>query len=737
MTGAQPNITSVGTLGSLAVTNGITASTLTGTLSTPAQPNITSVGTLGSLAVSGSGVIGTNLSAAGTTTLKTLIISNNVITNTSTGTIDIVDSNLSISSTGSIITTSPLRVNGTWFINDTLVTSSATQLNYCNVTPGIATPLKAVVLDATSTLDTLKLTIPLDETSGGTGTNVYTVGDILVADTTTSLTKLPVSSNTGDLLRSNSLTANRIQWSPGLLVNYVSMAFPILTATKQYLINYLYAKNKAVTNDIIIPNPTTVDGNVVGLNTLNGVARSATLTGTISTDPFVAANAGTATTLLSDFVVGDVITAVSGSVVDSRIVTSITSNTAFTVNLPFTMLNVWTLAGTAALSTAQFKFGTQSLLISNVATAYAAVTLGRELAFDASAAAWTFELQVRLTNITAAYTIANSTSAFSFAISFAYNAVGNDYFSVSLGNNGTAYNIANAVNSTQTILAATTWYHVALVFTGTAYVMYINGTGFTIATSSLKISTAAFQSMRIGANGTTAFNGNIDEVRLSNIARYTANFTAPTAAFTRDANTVMLQHFDAATISLSDECVANRTFPYYRGGAYGISYLYGLNHPTTPGYILSSRNSTQTLVDLPTGYSTTDYTPINFHISHWGNNNFQLSEREWVMAPMMTIVTGATNTAQVPYDLTYAIPYNCKAVVILVTHTHVGTISASVRIGSNLTGSVQSYLTTAIANVLQLPVTIPLIAGNLVIVANLSVAASTTNYTLQIAGYYV
>lgn len=51
---AQPNITSVGTLGSLAVTNGITASslsatTITGTLQTAAQPNITSVGNLTSL----------------------------------------------------------------------------------------------------------------------------------------------------------------------------------------------------------------------------------------------------------------------------------------------------------------------------------------------------------------------------------------------------------------------------------------------------------------------------------------------------------------------------------------------------------------------------------------------------------------------------------------------------------------------------------------------------------------
>ena len=57
-TAAQPNITSVGTLSSLDVTNAVSAdslsaTTLTGTLNTAAQPNITSVGTLSSLSVNG------------------------------------------------------------------------------------------------------------------------------------------------------------------------------------------------------------------------------------------------------------------------------------------------------------------------------------------------------------------------------------------------------------------------------------------------------------------------------------------------------------------------------------------------------------------------------------------------------------------------------------------------------------------------------------------------------------
>jgi hypothetical protein len=73
-TAAQPNVTSVGTLTSLAVTGNITsgnvyansgtigAQLLTGTLTTAAQPNVTSVGTLTSLAVTG------NITSANITT---------------------------------------------------------------------------------------------------------------------------------------------------------------------------------------------------------------------------------------------------------------------------------------------------------------------------------------------------------------------------------------------------------------------------------------------------------------------------------------------------------------------------------------------------------------------------------------------------------------------------------------------------------------------------------------------
>jgi len=79
VTAAQPNITSVGTLTSLAVTgnvtsgnaslgNLVTSNYFAGVLTTAAQPNITSVGTLGNLVVGGSANVG-SLNVTGTTNL--------------------------------------------------------------------------------------------------------------------------------------------------------------------------------------------------------------------------------------------------------------------------------------------------------------------------------------------------------------------------------------------------------------------------------------------------------------------------------------------------------------------------------------------------------------------------------------------------------------------------------------------------------------------------------------------
>jgi hypothetical protein len=91
-----------------------------------------------------------------------------------------------------------------------------------------------------------------------------------------------------------------------------------------------------------------------------------------------------------------------------------------------------------------------------------------------------------------------------------------------------AISISNAWNP-----ADATWYHVAIVKNGTSYLMFINGTQI----GTTQTSTGVFQDvaavMRIGLSGTSNYlNGWIDEFRVSKgIARWTANFTPPTAEY--------------------------------------------------------------------------------------------------------------------------------------------------------------------------------------------------------------
>jgi hypothetical protein len=105
-----------------------------------------------------------------------------------------------------------------------------------------------------------------------------------------------------------------------------------------------------------------------------------------------------------------------------------------------------------------------------------------------------------------------------------------------------------AVRITGGALASNTWHHIALVRTGDDHKLYINGTqsGSTF-TASYNILVAASACTVGGASdaiGNLSTPGYIDEFRVSNTARYTSNFTPPTAPFVNDANTLLLLHMD-------------------------------------------------------------------------------------------------------------------------------------------------------------------------------------------------
>ena len=91
------------------------------------------------------------------------------------------------------------------------------------------------------------------------------------------------------------------------------------------------------------------------------------------------------------------------------------------------------------------------------------------------------------------------------------------------------------------------WRHLALVRNGTTVTFYVDGasvgsqTGYSAA---LDCSASGVQVGRMTSSGVADWLGYMDEIRISNTARYTTTFTPQTTQFTADANTKLLIHSD-------------------------------------------------------------------------------------------------------------------------------------------------------------------------------------------------
>jgi hypothetical protein len=129
--------------------------------------------------------------------------------------------------------------------------------------------------------------------------------------------------------------------------------------------------------------------------------------------------------------------------------------------------------------------------------------------------------------------------------------VGKHYWELSVEPSGGGYKVLfefrgngrwRSVTSGQ--LAFNQWTHVAGTYNGSVMRLFVNG----VLVSSLNTTGAIDQSshaLRIGSADAKDdfFGGRIDEVRVSNVVRYTTGFTPATTPFATDANTRGLWHF--------------------------------------------------------------------------------------------------------------------------------------------------------------------------------------------------
>lgn len=145
-------------------------------------------------------------------------------------------------------------------------------------------------------------------------------------------------------------------------------------------------------------------------------------------------------------------------------------------------------------------------------------------------------------------------------------------FTVELSSTGTpmfaVYNGGSGYTATATGTTAplNTWTHVMGVKSGTTIYVFVNGVLAGSATCPITLNnTLSGGKINIGGENAGGypnlqFRGYIDEVRLSNVARFTSGFTVPSAQYTADANTVLLMHFDDNTeLTMNSVTLVNAT----------------------------------------------------------------------------------------------------------------------------------------------------------------------------------
>ena len=191
--------------------------------------------------------------------------------------------------------------------------------------------------------------------------------------------------------------------------------------------------------------------------------------------------------------------------------------------------NNLTLYGTAKTSTAQYKFGTASLLLDGnsdyVAIPAINLTGSFTLEFFAYLNAWpnssNFDMFYgQASSVYMCFTSGINGSGSDRSIQLAYDPSG--YSGI------TQFNVNSAMNSGA-------WHHVAITKNSSnVHVCYIDGTAVP-ATNATKANTFFTTGTHFIGRGYSPsyhyFGGYIDDFRISQLVRYTSNFTPPTAAF--------------------------------------------------------------------------------------------------------------------------------------------------------------------------------------------------------------
>lgn len=261
-------------------------------------------------------------------------------------------------------------------------------------------------------------------------------------------------------------------------------------------------------------------------------------------------------------------------------------------------------------------------------------------------------------------------------------------------------------------LTQNTWNHVALTRTSGTVRMFVNGTQVGSSYTSTYDLTRAIDInafMSIGCNMGAAQNiiGYLDEVRISNISRYSANFTPSSTTFVNDSNTLLLLHLegagsqyydDASPITISDTSSSSYTnpgdgnAPFYPStcnvATTTTSQTSTISIPTaaTPGDILMlfDMTTTGTLV-TPTGFTQITSQTTTGLITN-------VSYKIYTQADVGTTITGMAGTTR-----KVMIVYSSNSVITQVVPSSTISTQATTATPTNQTISISSVTAPVVA----------------------------------------
>ena len=314
-------------------------------------------------------------------------------------------------------------------------------------------------------------------------------------------------------------------------------------------------------------------------------------------------------------------------------------STTFTDSGPNTLS--YSAVGTAVLETTTTQFGTAAL--NPAATNNSWAQTPHNTLFDLTTGDFTIEAWI-YTNTTGPYTIGFGSAPSQFPFMLGLNGVGGLLqFQGTQGGGSAAYVVTDRSGSG---IPSNTWTHIAGVRNGNSFLLFKNGilVGVKVFTGTLdaSLSTAGHGfSVGQGTSGTYY----IDEVRVSNIARYTSNFTVPAAPATDNGATWGGDYNvtrAAASIATPAALLYNDT-----GLSPATSYLYTVAAWDSVGMVEVSAEASGTFSTLNTAanFSTDGFSDSVIFGSFFGG---KLEMNEFTYYPMRPVFDDGTLGSAVP-----------------------------------------------------------------------------------------